>query len=222
MTRAAIAEIAGIDASYLGDIENGEAKASVEMLFRVATSLDADLGLRVFPNTGPRIRDRFQAPMLESLLALVGRGWDRYPEVVVSRPVRGVIDLVLAARAVRQVVSVEIHSDLRRVEQQLRWAAEKSEALPSSAIWPTIAPSDPVTPSSRLLVLRSTARTRSLVRQFASTFDAAYPANPVDVLAALENPAMPWPGNGLLWARVEGGVATILRGAPRGVPRGRP
>jgi transcriptional regulator with XRE-family HTH domain len=221
LTRANVAGIAGIDASYLGDIEEGAANASVQLLFRVATALDADLGFRLFPNTGPRIRDRLQAPMVEALLGLIGRGWDRHPEVVVHRPVRCVIDLVLAARAAaHQIVSVEFHSDLRRVEQQLRWAVEKSDALPSATIWPALASRGATARVSRLLVLRSTSRTRSLVRQFASTFEAAYPADPADVLAALAGPRAPWPGNGLLWARVEGGAARILRGRPRGLARG--
>ncbi|HEX5013328.1 MAG TPA: helix-turn-helix domain-containing protein [Candidatus Limnocylindrales bacterium] len=218
LTRATVAERAGIDASYLGDIENGEARAGLEIMFRVAAALDADLSLRVFPNTGPRIRDRLQAPILEALLGLVGPGWERHPEIVVSRPVRGIIDLVIAAPLGGQVVSIEIHSDLHRVEQQIRWAAEKSDALPSSTIWSALAATSG-TATARLLVLRSTSRTRSLVRQFASTFDAAYPADAALVREALADPTVPWPGNGLLWARIAGGVATILPGAPRGVRR---
>jgi hypothetical protein len=99
---------------------------------------------------------------------------------------------------------VEVHSDLRRVEQQLRWAAEKSDALPSSRIWAVVTPAGGLTPPvSRLLVLRSTARTRSLAREFRATLAAAYPADPGDVLEGLADAAVPWPGNGLLWSRVE-------------------
>jgi transcriptional regulator with XRE-family HTH domain len=217
VSKTAVAAIAGIDRTYLTDIEDGRVGVSLESLNRVAAALNANLNLRLFPNAGPRIRDRFQAPMIEALLNVVAPAYERHLEVPVYRPARGVIDLVLAL--VGRIISVEAHSDLRRLEQQLRWAAEKSDALPSSAIWPALAAPGVTTAISRILVLRSTSRTRSLVRDFSATFAAAYPADPGQVLRALAQPAEPWPGSGLLWTRVEAGRATILPGPPRGVGR---
>jgi hypothetical protein len=187
----------------------------------VALAFDADLRLRVFANTGPRLRDRFQAPMIEALLGIVSPAYDRHLEVPVHRPVRGVIDLVLAAIAFGRIVTVEAQSEIRRLEQELRWAAEKSDALPSTALWPALTASTTTPTISRVLLLRSTQATRALAREFAATLAAAYPANPSELIAALRNPAVPWPANGLLWARVEHGRAVILDGAPRGVAIGR-
>src|SRR5262245_6107522 len=219
LSRARVAAAARVDASYVGDIEEGRARASLEVLNRIAAALNANLSVRIFPNTGPRIRDRFQALMIEALLRMVGPGYERHHEVPVHRPVRGTIDVVLAAAAFGRIISIEAHSDLRRIEQQLRWAAEKSDALSSSTIWPALTTSGVVAVTSRLLLLRSTATTRSLAREFAATFAAAYPADPGAVLDALADPARPLPGNGLLWARVEHGRAVILEGVPRGVPQ---
>ena len=67
--------------------------------------------------------------MIEALLTLLPSDWERYVEVAVTRPVRGVIDVVLARPAAGRIVSLEAHSEIRRLEQQLRWATEKSDAL---------------------------------------------------------------------------------------------
>src|SRR4029079_4124454 len=91
-----------------------------------------------------------------------------------------------------------------------------AEASPSSALWPEIAGGDPPMATSRILLLRSTSNTRALGRSFASTLGAAYPADPGDVLEALQDPARAWPGNGIIWVRVEGRELSIIRGVPRG------
>jgi transcriptional regulator with XRE-family HTH domain len=218
LSKSAVAAIAGIDRTYMTEVEDGDPGVSLEVLERVAAAVGADLSLRVFPNTGPPIRDRFQAPMIEALLRAISPAWDRHLEVGVHRPVRGVIDLVLAIAGLGRIVTVEAHSELRRLEQQLRWAAEKSEALPSAALWPALTRTGVVVAvPARVLLLRSTSTTRRLATEFATTLAAAYPASPGEVLAALADPTRSWPGNGLLWARVEGPQATILSGVPRGV-----
>ena len=219
LTRAAVARVAGIDASWLADAEEGRGAASIQTLTRMAIALGADLGVRVFPNTGPRIRDRFQGPMIEALLRLTSPSYERFPEVPVRRPVRGVIDLVLASIEIGRIISIEAHSDIRRLEQQIRWAAEKTDALPSATIWPAITiPGSPAT-VFRVLLLRSTSRTRAMAREFEATLTAAYPADPTEALDALVDLARPWPGHAILWADVTPGAAGILRGSPRGVPR---
>jgi len=219
LSRAAVARVAGSDASWLADAEEGRGAASIQTLTRMANALGADLGIRVFPNTGPRIRDRFQGPMIEALLRLTSPTYQRFPEVPVRRPVRGVIDLILASVEIGRIISIEAHSDIHRLEQQIRWAAEKTDALPSATIWPAI--TVPGSPAAvfRVLLLRSTSRTRALAREFQATLAAAYPADPIDARAALIEPGRPWPGHAILWADVTSGAATILQGSPRGVPR---
>src|SRR3990172_5044968 len=52
-----------VDAGHLWRIEAGQANPSVEVLIAIGVALGADLGIRYFPGSGPRIHDRFQALM---------------------------------------------------------------------------------------------------------------------------------------------------------------
>ena len=194
LTKVAVARAAGIDPTYLGYIEAGEREASLAVISRVSAVLGADLSVRVYPNSGPRLRDRHQIRMIEAFLTMLPASWDRHLEVPVYRPVRGVIDVVIAHLPSGRIVSVEAQSDLRRFEQQLRWAAEKADALPSSAVWPAMAPANGVATVSRVLLLRSTHETRQLARTHAAIFTAAYPADPRTLLASLLDPQQGWPG----------------------------
>lgn len=109
---------------------------------------------------------------------------------------------------------MEIESGLRRLEQQIRWANEKADGLESTELFHRASTAD--RPSVyRLLIIRSTRTNHDVARTFARTIEAAYPAPPRAVYAALTS-VTPWPGAGTLWARVDGTNATILRGGPRG------
>lgn len=223
VTLTAAARAAGIDRAHLYRIELGERGASLEVLVAISTALGARLSLKAYPDAGTRIRDRHQAAMLDALLDVLDPRWKRLLEVAVRSPARGYIDAVLAdlSSDVRLVIAAEVQSDLRRLEQQLRWAADKAESLPSASAWAFLAPPDAAHPViSRLLVLRSTAVTRSVASQFPRVLETAYPARTSDIHHALTSEHL-WPGAGILWARVEGGRATILHGPPRGVAIGR-
>ncbi|MEK6719686.1 MAG: helix-turn-helix transcriptional regulator [Chloroflexota bacterium] len=221
-SQAAVAVAAGIDRAHLSRIEAGTAQASVEVLVSVATALGADLGVRFFAGVGPRIRDRFQAPMIEALIRRLDGRWTATPEVPVVSPARGVVDLVLHERVAHVLVAVEAQSEIRRLEQQMRWLAEKQASLESSDVHRAVvgitgSPPD----TSRMLLLRSTTSTRDIARRFAETLRAAFPASSADALAALSGSTRAWPGPTILWVRVERGEAVILDGPPRGVSVGR-
>jgi transcriptional regulator with XRE-family HTH domain len=215
-THGQVAALAGIDRSHYSRIEAGTANPSLETLAAIATALGADVSVRFYPGTGPRLTDRHQARMIETILRSLGADWRPHVEVPVSRPVRGVIDAVLERPAERLLVATEAYSELRRLEQQIRWSAEKAASLGSSDL---VGPG-PVPDGSRLLVLRSTAATRELARQFESTLRAAYPARTIDVIRALRDGAG-WPGQGIAWIRIEGERVELLEGPPRGVQLGR-
>lgn len=220
LTRASIASAAGIDPSYMTLIEDGRREAGYQVLAAIGAVLGADLSVRLFPNTGPTIHDRTQAPMGEALLRALHARWTPSPEVPVFRPARGVIDVVLHDQDARLLVAAELQSALRRLEQQIGWHREKALSLPSSDLWRWAA-SDAEPATSRLLILRSTVDTRRLAREFEETLRAAYPARAADVVAALTSATLPWPGPGIAWMRVEAGRAELLEGAPRGVRLGR-
>jgi transcriptional regulator with XRE-family HTH domain len=211
-----LAIAAQVDPGYLTQILAGDRQPSIAVLVSLAGALGADLSIRAFPTTGPNIRDRAQAPIVEELLRVADRSWRHSVEVAVVRPSRGFIDLVLDRR--HEVVAMEVQSRLDRLEQTIRWSQDKARSLPSSDLWTAIEGDQTV---YRLLVLRSTTATREIARRFESTLHAAYPARAQDVFRALTEPVTPWPGHGILWADVRHGAARILDRPPRGIDLGR-
>ena len=220
LSQAEVARAASVHPSYVPLIETGQRAAGPETLAAIAAVLGAEVSVRVFPTMGPRLHDRIQAPMVERFLAALHPRWARTPEVVVNRPSRGVIDLVLGEPSERLLVAGEFNSQLRRLEQQVRWHREKEQSLPSSELW-RFASVDGPPDTSRLLVLRSTVTMRALANDFEATLRAAYPAETADVLEALTGTGR-WPGAGIAWMWVAGRDAQLMDGPPRGVRLGRP
>jgi transcriptional regulator with XRE-family HTH domain len=207
-----LGEATGIDASHLARIEKATAHASVATLNSVAVALGANLSLRFYADAGPRIHDRFQAPMIEGLLRLLHPDWKPRLEVVVPGNLRGVADILLTHRIQPIVVVGEAQSQFRRIEQQLRWMAEKTAAFEASR--------PDGSSVSRLLILRSTEATRAVANRYAATLSTAYPARSIEVYDALINGSR-WPGSGIVWMRLERGEAELLTRPPRGVALGR-
>ena len=116
------------------------------------------------------------------------------------------------------MVATEVQSELRRLEQQLRWSHEKAESLPSADFWRFLEHEPKI---DQLLVLRSTRANRQLAAQFSETLAVAFPANPIDAHRALTTPDASWPGSAILWASVEGDMARILERPPRPVAPAR-
>jgi transcriptional regulator with XRE-family HTH domain len=207
-----LAAAAGVDPGHLSRIERWQAQPSLNTIVALGACLGCELGIRLFPTSGPRLRDRFQAPMVEALIREQGPLWRAEPEVPVAAA-RGVVDLVLRGSASNLTVVCECHSELRRLELVLRRLAEKAEA---------IAGQEPAgTTVARLLVVRSTAATRAIARAYEGTLTAAFPGRTTAALAAIRGVEAKWPGPTLLWADVTGGRATILERPPRGVRVGR-
>lgn len=212
-----LAVAAGVDQSFLARIESGGARPTIETLSRLAAALGADLNVRLYPNTGPPIRDRHQARMIEALLRVLHPRWHSTLEVAVRSPARGIIDLVLHDPVAGIALAVEAQSELRRVEQQLRWSGEKAASLPSSALWSTIRTREPRI--GRVLLLRSTRTMRTLVADLEKTFRVAYPADHAAARRALTTPDEPWPGSGIVWVSVDGREAAVLERRPAAARR---
>lgn len=215
-TVAQVAGIAGIDRSFAGRIEAGEVNPSLETLTAIAVALGADLSIRFYAGTGPRLTDRHQARMLESILRRLAPVWKPHLEVPVIRPVRGVVDAVFERANERQLVVSEVYSVIARLEQQIRWSAEKAASIGSSSL----VGSGPEWSVSRLLVLRSTATNRELARTFEATLRGAYPASSRAAVRSLVDGER-WPGDAIIWVRIEGDAVELLDGPPRRVPVGR-
>jgi transcriptional regulator with XRE-family HTH domain len=211
LSQRGLARAAGISNSTLAALERGVHDPTTEVLARIAAVLGMDLAMRLYPGTGPLIRDHSQAAMIEALLGMLHPRWRPTPEVWVTRPVKGVIDLVLEPELQTEpLVSVEAQSELRRLEQQIRWAHAKSQALSETR----------GRSASPLLLLRSTRNTRAIVADHAATVRAAYPAPSADAHAALTGTAR-WPGAAVVWCDMEQGKARLREAPPRGITLGR-
>lgn len=215
-TRARVASIAGVDRTFLGRIESGDAHPSLETLIAIATAMGADLSVRLYGGSGPRLTDRHQARMVEAVLARLAPAWRPHLEVPVWRPARGVVDAVFERLDRPLLVVSEFMSTVPRLEQQLRWSAEKAASIGSSEL----VGDGPVPPASRLLVLRSTVATREVARQFALILRTAYPARTADAVRSLSS-GDPWPGDAIVWVRIGGDDVELMDGPPRGVSLGR-
>jgi transcriptional regulator with XRE-family HTH domain len=208
----------GVDPSVISRAEAGTANLTLASLAAISSALGTEASVRLYPTTGPRLRDHVQVRILEALLVSLDPRWRPRLEVPVHRPARGVIDLVLADPVAAEVVGAEAHSEIRRAERQLRWAAEKVDSLPSATGWPWM----PRLPTiGRLLILRSTAATRATVADAPAMFRAAYPGRTADAVAALCGPSGRFPEAAIVWVDVRGSASRLLDGPPRGVAVGR-
>lgn len=219
-TQTSVAAAADISRSHLAGIESGTSEASLGVMVSLADALGSDLVLRIRPGTGPRIRDRIQARIIEELIRIAHPRWQRFLEVPVHRPSRGVIDLVLHDQLTHVMLATEVQSEIHRFEQTIRWANLKREALPSSDLWAMAAHAH-VPATYGLLVLRSTKDNRELAERFRLQFANAYPTSAGEAYRALTTPDASWLGAAILWATVEGDAARILPGPPRGITLGR-
>ena len=197
-------------------VEAGTTHASLETLVAVATAMGADVSIRLYPGRGPRLTDRHSARMSECLFRELAPVWLPHTEVVVTRPARGVVDVVIERRDAPLFLVGEFESMLPRLEQQVRWAAEKAASIASSDL---VGPG-PIPTVSKILILRSTEATRSLARSFEATLRAAYPASTRRAVESLRT-GSPWPGDAIVWIRIDGDRVELLDGPPRGVAIGR-
>jgi transcriptional regulator with XRE-family HTH domain len=213
-----LASVSGLAKSYVHAIESGRIEPSWDAVSRLATVLGGVLWVRYYPGTGPLVRDHIQAAIISAFLGILDERWRPRPEVAVYRPVRGVIDLVLDSADDHITIACEAQSELRRLEQQIRWSRAKADALWASHDLGSAGGGS--IRVGRLLLLRSTPRTRAAVAEYADLVAAAYPASTIDAYHALIGNGQ-WPGDALLWCRVDGGRATVLERPPRGIPVGR-
>jgi transcriptional regulator with XRE-family HTH domain len=214
VSQRALARAAGVDQSVISRLEAGIEVPSIETYARLGSALGADLSIKLYPNTGPAIHDRRQAPIVEALLRDLDARWRAWPEVGVRQPVRGWIDVVLVDQIRRIAVATEVESSILRLEQLIRWANAKASALDSSRTWPFEIAGDP--PSvDRLLILRGTRANAEIAATFAETLRSAYPGDPWQALGSLRGTTI-WPGPSLLWAVDRQGGGALL------VPQQRP
>lgn len=215
-----LAATVGISHGELWAVEAGAISPSLEVLVRLAGGLGGRLSVRINPGAGPILRDHIQAAMLQGLIHELHPRWRRFLDVSVYRPVRGAIDLVLDDPDEPMTIAAEAQSQLRRLEQQIRWASMKADALGEGGARELGSVRGEVANVSRMLLLRVTTTNLQLARMYGDLLAAAYPARHHDAIAALTGTA-PWPGPVLVWVDVSNGQGILRMRPPRGVRVGR-
>jgi len=218
LSQREVAAEVGLDRSWLAKAEAGEANLTVEALAKLATAIGAKASLRLYPETGPRLRDGNQVRLIEALLEVLHPHWRVRLEVPVYRPVHGVIDLVLIDPVETQLVGGEAHSEIRRAERQLRWAAEKDRR---AAIGRGMAMDG--TPPTRLEAPAPAVDRRhedpGEIR--AASLRRAYPGRSSEAVDALRERSGRFPDAAIIWVDLRGTASRILDAPPRGIVVGR-
>ena len=169
--------------------------------------------MRIFACASTRIRGRSSGtgtrpPCSRRCSAILHPRWHAFSEVAVRRPSRGWIDAVLHDPRAGLAVATELQSELRRLEQLVRWSGEKAASLPSWDGWDRLGDEPRI---DRLLIVRRTRATREVAAADERQLRVAFPAHPDDALAALTGTA-PWPGAALVWSVVDGRGARLVGG----------
>jgi transcriptional regulator with XRE-family HTH domain len=218
----ALASAVGVHHSAICRFERGEQDVSIANLVALGIGIGSPAQIAFRPASGPPIRDRLQASRVEALLTFIDSDWRRFVELPVGRAALGggVIDCVLAHPRERLLVAIESEGQIRRLEQTLRWAAQKAEALRTTGVATEIKRAGSLR-IERVLLLASTHHNRSVVEEHKQTFAAAYPGRLMDAVAALEDPLIRFPGSTVLWVSADGSRPRLLRRSPVGVTLGR-
>lgn len=190
LSQAAVAREVGIARSVVSRLEAGDPGITLRTRFRVATVLGADLRVTAYAESGPLIRDAAQAAIIEDLLTGTDLRWRRTPEAAVPGPGRRSVDLRLDGPDA--IVLLEVESHLGSLEEIIRELHSKQQALTDAE------PAGTPRPIYVVLCLPRTRHHVSIVRAHPRTIAAAFPASSADLLAALSDCSIPWPGDGLL------------------------
>ncbi len=202
LTQAEAAVRAGVSQPFWSRLERGMAgPSSLETLASCAAAVDTQLAayLEAVPGADlPRDIEHLRRQQLVVALARSG-GWTARPESPIDPSARRSrsIDVELDRAARREIAVVEIVDLLTDGGDAMRGLADKVAALRR-----TVGPDWTV---SGLLILRSTARNRVLVRELRDLFGARFPASSASWLAALRDQTVAMPRrDGFAWSSVTG------------------
>jgi hypothetical protein len=181
-----------VNRSVITRLEQGDPRVGLPIRFRVAALLGAELRVSAYAQSGPMIRDRAQAAIGETILAMTDRRWGRSVEAHVPGNAWMSVDLRLDRPGV--TVLIEIESRLGSLEEIIRELHMKRAAFASSG--------PPDRSSHVVLALPVTRHHRAIVAAHPETVRAAFPAASASIDAALRDSDLAWLGDGILWMPV--------------------
>ena len=177
----------GVDRSVITRLERGDPSVGPALRARACAQLGADFRMQLYPERAAMLYDAAHARIVDRVVRLAGPGW--HPRLELELPGRRSVDVCLFGPAC--IVLVEIETRLHRLEELQRELTAKREAL--------LAQFGRERPAFVVLVLPPTHRNRRIVGDLPGLIGAAFPASSRQLLPALANADVPWPGDGVLW-----------------------
>ena len=202
LSQAAAGDRAGISQSSWSRIERGiMTSASLETLSACAAAVGTQLAAFIEARPGADLpRDIEHLRRQELVISVAARGgWNARPEDAIDPEARRSrsIDVRLERTARSEHAVVEIVDLMSDGGDAMRGLADKVAAIQRS-----------VGDDGRvagLLVLRATARNRSIIASLRGVFSTRFPGSSAGWLAALQDPARPMPRrDGFLWSASNG------------------
>jgi transcriptional regulator with XRE-family HTH domain len=193
VSQAAVARAIGVTRSVICRIEKGDPNVSPRIRARAAAVLGADFRIALYPQSAPLIHDVAHARIVEGVLKLAHPRWRATVEAPVPGPGRRSTDIRLDHGL--DTVLLEVESRVHALEAIIRECAEKRTAVAAD-----------MGASRRrvhvVLVLPPSRHHQALVSAHPRIVATAFPANNHELEAALGDPVVPWPGDGILWMRL--------------------
>lgn len=195
VSQAAVARTIGVTRSVICRLERGDPGVNPQIRARAASVLGADFRMAIYPETAPLIHDAAHARMVEAILALRSNAWRATVEAPVPGPGRRSSDIRLDHGLA--IVLIEVESRVHAFEAIIRECADKRAAVAA-----------PQRHVHVVLALPRTRHHRTLVAAHPEITATAFPAGSAALSRALSDPAIDWPGDGVLWVPSSRGSAT--------------
>jgi transcriptional regulator with XRE-family HTH domain len=189
VSQAAVARAIGVARSVICRIEQGDPDVSPRIRARAAAALGADVRISIYSEAGPLIHDAAHARIVEAVLDMRHPRWQATIEAPVPGQGRRSSDVRLDDG--HDIVLIEVESRVQSLEAIIRECHEKRAAVGSEV--------GPTRRTHVTLVLPPTRHHQALVAAHPRIVATAFPADSHDLSLALGDPAVSWPGDGILW-----------------------
>lgn len=186
-TRKVVGARAGVSADSVRRVEIGDPHVQLNTLCGVGEAVGLDVVVRVYPRSGPSLRDAGQLTVAQILRSVAHRTW--HFEVEVSAGVHGeAIDVCMFGPT--EILAIEIDRLLLDFQDQYRRNSIKREHVAQHHRRPV----------RLVMVVQDTDRNRHAVQAHRAFIQSVLPAGSREVLASLRS-GKPLMRDGILWIR---------------------
>jgi transcriptional regulator with XRE-family HTH domain len=188
LSQKQLASRSGVSQQIVSQAERGDIGLSLTARCRMTAAVGHELGLRLYPVDGVRLRDSGQLAMAQALLSVLHGSWSARIEAPVAAGDRRAADILLMRT--EETVEIEIERTLVDLQGQLRAGQLKRRALAERSNVPV-----------RLIIaVPDSARTRAKLAPFEDVLARALPVASREIALALRT-GTPIGGDGLLFVR---------------------